>query len=267
MNIHHGLHVWCPWHWTQKNAPCRIPPAPHREDDILCSWQDNEQVLSLFHPCEVKMSSLLPRLHACALLRAHLPLPLLMLYGCYHLQTRIIINSALLSGVDGGRTHSLLEMCGMEKSGGTAESWHAPLTESGISSLSCNTTWQDDHDCLNKRGREKWREVGREQCKNSSFNIVRDKESEPRHLDLPLPFLPLHPSICYLELLISQCVPLQVRWEIRSVVLAVSAIWACCSFRSYFIPGQAYLSLCHCMNVWFLVCECVLTFTSTKWYR
>lgn len=135
---------------------------------------------------------------------------------------------------------------------GTAESWHASLTESGISSLSCNTAWQDDHDCLNKRGREKWGEVGREQCKNGSFNIVRDKESEPRHLDLPLPFLPLHPPIRYLELLISQCVPLQVRWEIRSEVLAVSAIWVCCSFRSYFIPRQAYLSLCHCMNVWFL---------------
>lgn len=131
---------------------------------------------------------------------------------------------------------------------GTTESWHAPLTESGISLLSCNTAWQDDHDCLNMRAREKWGEVGREQCKNSSFNIVTDKESEPRHLDLPLPFLPLHPSIRYLELLICQCVPLQVRWEIRSEVLAVSAIWACCSFRSYSRAGIFIsLSLHECM--------------------
>lgn len=64
------------------------------------------------------MSAPLPRLHACALLRVHLCLCLLMLYGRYHLQTRIIISSALLSGVDGGRTYSLLEMCGMGESGG-----------------------------------------------------------------------------------------------------------------------------------------------------
>lgn len=86
------------------------------------------------------------------------------------------------------------------------------------------------------------RKLGREQWPKCSFNMVKNNESGPHRLDLPLPFLPLQPGFRYLELLISPCVPLQVRREIRSEVFAVSAIWACCSFRSYFISGQPYLS-------------------------
>lgn len=88
-------------------------------------------------------------------------------------------------------------------------------------------------------------EAGREQCKNGRFNMVTDKESEPLNLDLPFPFPPLllYPSTRYLELQISPCVSLQVRWEIRSEVLDVSVIWACCSFRFYLFYTRAFIYL------------------------
>lgn len=99
---------------------------------------------------------------------------------------------------------------------------------------------------------------------SSSFNMAADKVSEwiqptwtpqPGSPYLPIPFflILLHPYTSHSELQISPCVSLQARWEIRSKSLSISAIWACCSFGFiYFIPG-IYLSLCHRLNVWFLV--------------
>lgn len=81
---------------------------------------------------------------------------------------------------------------------------------------------------------------------------------EPPNLDLPISpffffsFSSTHPPPVW-NCKSAHVFFLQARWEIRSEVLDVSAIWACCSFQFiYLIPG-IYLSLCHCMNVWSLV--------------
>lgn len=97
---------------------------------------------------------------------------------------------------------------------------------------------------------------------NSCFNVATDKKSEwiqptwTPQPGSPYLFFPtsLHPSSPYLELQISPCVSLRARWEIRREVRDVSAIWACCSFRFICFISDVYLSLCHWVNVWFLVC-------------
>lgn len=199
---------WCP----------PRPPSPPFEADIPCSRRDNEQMLSSFRPRERKCHCFLLRLGVCGS-------PECTLYGHFHPQTAAIIHSALLSSSDSGRIRSLLDNERSEKRAGGENCDGPPLTEAGISSASRNISRRGECDCLNTREkRGSRRKSGREQCRKSSFNIVRDKESEPHRLHLPVPFLPLQPGSAQLELLMSPCVPLQVRWEIRSEVLAVSAI-------------------------------------------
>lgn len=91
---------------------------------------------------------------------------------------------------------------------------------------------------------------------NSSFNMAADKASEwiqptwtpqPRSPYLPIlfffPIFLLYPSTSPFELQISPCVSLQARWEIRSKVLSISAIWACCSFRFIYFLFLAFIYL------------------------
>lgn len=118
--------------------------------------------------------------------------------------------------------------------------------------------WQEHHDCLLEHGREGGRDWG----ENSSFNMAADKESEwiqptwapqPGSPYLPFPFfffffslIFLHPSThppSVSELQISPCVSSQARREIRSEVLDVSAIGACCSFSIVFILFSAFIYL------------------------
>lgn len=103
------------------------------------------------------------------------------------------------------------------------------------------------------------REGGRERGENSSFNMAADKESEwiqptwapqPGSPYLPFSFFffshlppPIHPPPSVSELQISPCVSSQARREIRSEVLDVSAIGACCSFSIVFILFSAFIYL------------------------
>lgn len=164
----------------------------------------------------------------------------------------IIITSAFPSGLDSIHTHRTLFSIGRTGEGWmTTHSWRTHL--SGISSASY---------CSDKKTTIAWAREGEGGRKGRTaaliWQLIREVSEynlhEPLNPNRSLFFfshVPLHP---HLELQIMPCVSLQARWEIRSEMSGVSAIWVCCSFRFiYFIPG-VYLSLCRCMNVWFLVC-------------
>lgn len=126
-------------------APCSFrPPSSPFESDFLCSRRDNEQMLSSFLRRERKCHCFLPRLRVCGS-------PECTLYGHFHPQTAAIIHSALLSSSDSGRIRSLLDNEKTEKRAGGQNCDGPPLTEAGISSLSCNIARRGECDCLNTR--------------------------------------------------------------------------------------------------------------------
>lgn len=175
-NLNHSLHVWCPWRCTEQNSlSCQAPCV----NEILFSWQD-EALLSLFPPPPPHLmnsslgwmwiSLVLLCLLSCALLRTHFQPSLLILSVDAIILSANVFNYHFSFPIK-SRQHTYPRIVVYRRHGEvwmTTHSWRTHL--SGISLLSCNIAWQENH--------EQGEVAGRAQCKNGSVNTVTDKESE-----------------------------------------------------------------------------------------
>lgn len=101
-------------------------------------------MLSSFRPRERKCHCFLPRLPVCSS-------PECTRYGHFHPQTAAIIHSALLSSTDSGRIRSSLDNEESEERAGGQNCDGPPLTEAGISWLSCDIRRRGECDWRNTR--------------------------------------------------------------------------------------------------------------------